>query len=88
MGERRGGGVGIFFLAVSILIRTGEQMAPAAGLGVGGSKVTIAIAPLPARRALCPPWGRGVSYLLGALHLLNHLSGDSGLASRGARAGL
>ena len=81
MGERRGGGVGIFFLAVSILIRTGEQMAPS-------SKVTIAIAPLPAQRALCPPWGRGVSYLLGALHLLNHLSGDSGLASRGARAGL
>lgn len=29
-----------------------------------------------------------VSYLLGALHLLNHLSGDSSLAGCGARTGL
>lgn len=54
-----------------------------------GSKVPEATAPWPPSGALSTrPWGRGVSYLLGALHLLNHLSGDSSLAGRGAWAGL
>lgn len=48
---------------------------------------TVTNAPLVCPPAL-PPGGEGsASYLLGALHLLNHLSGDSGLAGCGARAG-
>lgn len=48
--------------------------------------VTVTTAPL--MYPPSPPQGRSVSYLLGALHLLNHLSGDSGLAGCGAWAGL
>lgn len=74
--------------AVNILIRTGEQMVRAAGLGgKQGTHGHSLAAPL--RCPLYTPLGEGcVSYLLGALHLLHHLSGDSSLAGRGARAGL